>query len=524
MGGASVIVAAMAAFALVVSNGGAGVARDINGGDRAISGEHAPGIDLGEGKTVGGLSGGRKVVGGPVAKSAKASDTVRALAGPADLLTGRGGIALTATPAVNAPGVTSAGAPTSSTAPTTSVARGAPTTTARTVAPATTTTTRNVTPSPTGWTPTGPVYWLSTDGNDNANGSEGAPWRSFATALSRLRPGDNLLVKAGTYGTTSSGPTIDAENINGTPGAPITVAAAPGQRVSLLGGGYQVVRIGGSSYVDLRGFDVSGSGQLDRATTSGIEADNAHHIRFIANTVHDLGGGGIGAIGSNHVTIDGNRVYNTSMWNPNQASAIATFESANIGGGDESDGYSFHIRNNIAYNNKNLVGAITDGNCIIIDSNRHTGYSGTSYINNNLCYGNGGRGVHVFISDNVVAVNNTLIGNVTSAALTDAGELSAIQASNVTFINNLASPTRSGYGAREYLASATTYEHNLFVGAMPDRHGSTDLAVPDAQLGPDSVPLAGSPAIDAGTDDRAPSTDRRGRARVGAPDIGCYEA
>jgi len=333
-----------------------------------------------------------------------------------------------------------------------------------------------------------------------------------------------LLVKTGTYGTTSSGPTIDAENINGTPGAPITVAAAPGQRVSLLGGGYQVVRVGSSSYVDLRGFDVSGSGQTDHATTSGIETNNAHHIRLIANTVHDLGGGGIGAIGSNHITIDGNRVYNTSMWNPNQASAIAAFESANIGGGSESDGYSFHIRNNIAYNNKNLVGAITDGNCIIIDSNRHTGYTGTSYIDNNLCYGNGGRGVHVFISDNVVAVNNTLIGDVTSAALSEAGELSAIQASNVTFINNLASPTRSGYGAREYSASAISYAHNLFVGAMPDRHGSTDLAVADAQLGPDSVPLAGSPAIDAGVDDRAPSTDRRGRARVGAPDIGCYEA
>ena len=35
---------------------------------------------------------------------------------------------------------------------------------------------------------------------------------------------------------------------------------------------------------------------------------------------------------------------------------------------------------------------------------------------------------------------------------------------------------------------------------------------------------AGSPAINAGTGEGAPSTDQRGYGRVGAPDIGAYES
>ena len=77
---------------------------------------------------------------------------------------------------------------------------------------------------------------------------------------------------------------------------------------------------------------------------------------------------------------------------------------------------------------------------------------------------------------------------------------------------------------REYAASAISYAYNLYVGSAPERRAGSDLVVTDARVGADYVPVAGSPAIDAGTTDGAPGTDRRGRARGGAPDIGCYEA
>ncbi len=518
---AAAILALLAIAALAVSNGGAGVASETTDGDLALAGVQAPGPDPGA-KSVGGLLPSKKIVGALASKNAASTTSAPPGSTKADAqVTAARAVATT-----NATSGSSAvGAPSGQGSP--SVVASPSTTAVAGLVPAPTTTTAPRTPPPSGggsWTPTGPVYWLAADGNDAASGTETAPWRSFPNAISRLHSGDNLLVKAGTYGSTATGPTVNVEGVNGAPGAPITVAAAPGQQVNLLGGGWQVLRVASSSYIDIRGFDISGSAATERSTTDGIDVDRAHHVRLIANTVHDVGGGGINTIRANHVTVDANRVFNTAMWNPNQPSAISMFESANIGGADNSDGFSFYVRNNVAYNNKNLVGAITDGNCIIVDTNRQVGYSGATYIANNLCYANGGRGVHVVASDNVLAVNNTLVGNLTSLQMSDQGELSANQASSVSFRNNLVIPGRDGRGVREYAASAISYAYNLYVGSAPERRAGSDLVVTDARVGADYVPVAGSPAIDAGTTDGAPGTDRRGRARGGAPDIGCYEA
>ena len=63
----------------------------------------------------------------------------------------------------------------------------------------------------------------------------------------------------------------------------------------------------------------------------------------------------------------------------------------------------------------------------------------------------------------------------------------------------------------------------MYAGSPHERQTGSDLVVGDARIGSDYVPLAGSPAIDAGTSDGAPSIDRRGRTRTGAPDVGAYE-
>jgi hypothetical protein len=377
----------------------------------------------------------------------------------------------------------------------------------------------------TAFTPAGPVYWLAASGNDGADGSEGAPWRTFSGAFGRLQPGDTLFVRGGTYGSYSTTQIMNVEGVNGRPGAPITIAAAPGEHVSLIGGGWDVVRVGNSSYVDIRNFDVSGDAQTNRSITNGIAIGDSHHIRIIGNTVHDVGGGGIGTARANHITIDGNHVYNTSMWNENQSSGISVWRSTNIGGGDNADGFSFIIRNNLVHDVRNLVGPITDGNCIIIDSNRDNGYTGSTYIANNVCRGNGGRGVHVFIADNVWAFNNTVVGNLRSPQQAGDGELSAINASNVHFRNNLVmpAPDRATRGTALWQASNITFANNVYTGADHGRLGPSDRLVGDAMVNGDFVPLAGSPAIDAGTPEGAPTTDRRGRTRTGAPDAGAYE-
>jgi parallel beta-helix repeat protein len=121
----------------------------------------------------------------------------------------------------------------------------------------------------------------------------------------------------------------------------------------------------------------------------------------------------------------------------------------------------------------------TDGNCIIIDMNREFGYSGATFIGNNVCRDNGGRGVHAFYSDNVTAVNNTVSGNLRDSDLAGDGELSALQAKNVVFRNNLVIPFRAGQGNHTWEASNVTFDNNVYVGGQPEVKSSTDKVVAD---------------------------------------------
>jgi len=71
------------------------------------------------------------------------------------------------------------------------------------------------------------TYYVSTAGNDGNSGSQSSPFRTFAKAMSVLKPGDSLLIYGGTY----------SEQLNitksGLSGSPITIKAMSGQKVIL---------------------------------------------------------------------------------------------------------------------------------------------------------------------------------------------------------------------------------------------------------------------------------------------------
>jgi hypothetical protein len=74
-------------------------------------------------------------------------------------------------------------------------------------------------------------YFVSSDGNDLASGSESAPWASFRHALSQLEPGDVLTARGGTYEEEVRSPTLSS----GTRANPITVRAYGGERPVIKG-------------------------------------------------------------------------------------------------------------------------------------------------------------------------------------------------------------------------------------------------------------------------------------------------
>lgn len=80
-------------------------------------------------------------------------------------------------------------------------------------------------------TASGPGYYVNpTKGDDKADGSKAAPWKSISHALLKLKPGDTLYLHGGTH----YGPLYIA--VAGKPDAPITIRSVPGEQAIIDGG------------------------------------------------------------------------------------------------------------------------------------------------------------------------------------------------------------------------------------------------------------------------------------------------
>jgi parallel beta-helix repeat protein len=412
-------------------------------------------------------------------------------------------------------------APTSAPAPTT-----APPTTVTSTTVGSAPTTAASAPTTAAPRATGPTFYVATDGNDSNSGTAAAPWRSLTAAIARLKAGDTLYVRGGRYAAMND-EQFNIEGKNGNANAWITIAAYPGERpVIQLNSFWQGFYVLNSSYVEIRGLEIIGTALTDQRMTDGVEVKGSHHVRVAGNVVHDVGGCGICSIESNHVRIEGNEVYGASKWNVYQTSGISLFLSNNIGGGNNADGFSMYISGNRVHHNTNIAKPgpgqkVTDGNCIIIDVNDQSGYLGSTLIQNNLCYENGGRGVHVFRSKNVVAVNNTLVNNLRHPEI-DGGELTVGFSSAVVYRNNLTSASRPGAGVVVW-DGQVELDHNVHIGQAPTQLGAGDQ-VTAVSISPDFTLAPNSPAIDAGSTVLAPTTDIRGVRRDARPDVGAFEA
>lgn len=354
----------------------------------------------------------------------------------------------------------------------------------------------------------------------SGDGSLSRPLGSIREAIDRVRPGGTVLVHEGTY----AGFNITK---SGTPEAWITVAAASGERVIIDPTNYAGISMENVSHIEVRGFVVRGH---NNSSGAGIRmANGAHSIRVIGNHVYDFPGNGIEAVEAGGVEIRGNRVHGNSRRSVWQTSGISLFQSK----GPNNAGYDNVVAENIVYDNTNQVrshsNAITDGNCIIVDYMIRHNYQGDFLIENNVCANNGGRGVHVFHSSNVLARNNTLYRNLTHPEIND-GELTAIEASNVTFENNLIISSNGARDIHFWRVENATANNNMIVGERIDSSGGTNPSITDALLtnpnvAPSSTdfrPLSGSPALGE-ANGNTPLRDLGGTLRPPRAAIGALE-
>jgi parallel beta-helix repeat protein len=323
---------------------------------------------------------------------------------------------------------------------------------------------------PPAWQPTtslssvgGHTYYVSPDGSDSNSGSEDAPFQTLQQAANGVEPGDTVLVMDGTYGPSEPDGDGLAIGRSGTAERPITFQAAPGQHPVIRATGWKGITVQEAAYIVVRGFEIVGNrpettltealADKDnpdnrRLSNHGIEVYKSHHVLVDKNTVRDMNGNGISAVRSDYITIENNVTFNNAWYSCWGNSGITTYQPWNFD--NDTSAAKIVIRNNRVYGNQNLVpfyrvGEVTDGNGIILDDHRcsqggcvNGAYTGKTVVENNVVYGNGGRGIHAFYADNIVIRNNTIVGNLLTESLRDdSGNLNLYETSNVEAKGNI---------------------------------------------------------------------------------------
>lgn len=227
-----------------------------------------------------------------------------------------------------------------------------------------------------------------------------------------------------------------------------------------------------------------------------------HHFVIRNCTVRKFGTAGISMIHTDYYTIEHCLVYENAWYGRYGGSGISQLRGLNF---DDAPSYHNVIRGNRVWNNKCLVRCLntdcfSDGNGIILDS--LVDYSGGVLVEHNVCFNNGGSGLHVFKSGkaHIDVVNNTVWRNQQMWQLYELGCHSAV---NVRFLHNVVYAERRKQ-VNGKPAPTITYDYNFYYGSdqvmtkgphdlVADPQfvlASTNPALADFQLQP------GSPAID----------------------------
>ena len=409
-------------------------------------------------------------------------------------------------------------------------------------------------------------WYVSPGGSDSSNGTSlQSSFQTIQKAANMTQPGDTVLVAGGTYSNSCAGCDVVDITRSGTAAAWIVYQPVPGQHPVISFNGWTGFNLhGGASYIRITGFEIRGTRAQVRYETciadslaaspdplcngNGIFIDGRqdgaarpHHIQIDHNRIWQCAGGGVGTATADYITVEDNEVSENAWYSRYGASGISYYLGWNF---DNSSSTKMIIRGNIVYDNRAIVDvtaggvppyALSDGNCIIVDSNQNgtdsgsVPASGRTLVENNLVFDCGGGGVTVFASAHVDVFNNTTFMN---SQVVDYGEIFDNQSSDVQIENNICYSRPGATTVATYAPVALVLDYNLyFNGALKNTTaGAHDLvADPLFTVGEtdfaraDYHPLPASPAIGSALASVAPPDDVYGQPRPALPSRGAIE-
>ena len=280
-------------------------------------------------------------------------------------------------------------------------------------------------------------YYVGPGGSNARSQSQArnrsTPWRTIQKGINQAGAGDEIIVLAGTY----------YEDVfigkSGYAGNEITLKSESREGARLIGS----ISSNDQRYLKVDGFDVSNYSST--GLTKGISFRRCHHVTVRDCRVRECWGGGISFDQSDWILCEWNLTHGNAFNNPAQHSGISVYQPQYRG--VDSRAYGIIIRNNTSFGNWNHVnnpdfGRPTDGNGIVVDDyfNEQPGGNGVRYnrmttIENNICFDNGGQGIHCYKSQNIRIRNNTCVNNVGSFDF--GGEISVSRSERVYVYNNI---------------------------------------------------------------------------------------
>ncbi|MES1158320.1 MAG: hypothetical protein ABUL42_00345 [Terricaulis silvestris] len=347
-----------------------------------------------------------------------------------------------------------------------------------------------------------------------ADGGGGAaePWASMQDAndaaahgASVLRAGDCVNLAAGEYPLDATVSLTHGGAANRADGYVVYRSATPhGAHLIAHAHFWQIINVL-TSYVIIDGLEIDGNNATNAGEGVATSGDAAHHHIVVENCIiHDAGGGGVQLNDSEYFWIVGNLIYRNALTNTYQESGISIYQAQAAAPfaatPDDSIPFRIIIAGNISRDNFERYacatpGCHTDGNGIIIDKTLNVdrphgvAYAGRILVAGNLVYGNGGGGVHLYLSEHVTVANNTSYNNHLDIENpgTWRGELSNADSDDIVWVNNIGAAVQ-GAGVLAHnsavLVAATsghdaanvTWANNLLAGPLnvSTREGHVD--------------------------------------------------